>query len=302
MRWRLAATCLATAVVAAAGATAALFLLTPPGLTVLLDSVPSGATAFSPDLPARVTPCRIELKPGERRELRLVRKGFKDAHATLDARDFIPGGWRGALFLRSGAERPRTIRLEAAAQAGLVVTTTPAGADVFLDGDRVGASPLSLRSLTPGRRLLRLAHAQCFPVSEEITLLSGEVTRLDRALENRTEAFYRERMRSDPGELLHHAELIHHFVVNGEAAKATEAIQTAYDLTGKPGAKGHAYFYQELHQIYTRYYAWPDAAAPKLRPLCRKLMKSASEGPSGSETARKLLERLDQYDAQNPGK
>ena len=302
MRWRLVAVCLIAAVVAAAGAVAALFVLTPPVVVVVLDTAPSGATVFSATGAAGVTPCRLELKSGERREVRFVRKGFKDAEASVDARDYEIPGWRGMLRLRSGAVYRRTIALEVAAQSGLVVVTTPAGADVFLDGDRAGATPLSLKNLAPGTRRLRLTHAQCFPQSEEITLTPGESARVERVLVNRTEAFYRDRMSREPAELLHHAELIHHLVVNGETAKAVEAIQAGYDLSVKAGVRSQGSFYQELYQIYSRYYVYPAAAAPVLRPFCRKTITAAGQGAAGNETARKFTERFDQYDAANPGK
>lgn len=302
MRWRLAAVCLIAAAAAAAGAVVALFVLTPPVVTVVLHTMPPGATVFSAMGAAAVTPCRLELKQGERRDVRLVRKGFKDAEASVDARDYEVAGWRGLLRLRSGAVYHRTVTLEVAAQSGLVVVTTPAGADVFLDGDRVGATPLSLKNLAPGKRLLRLAHAQCFPQSEEITLAPDEVARVERSLVNRTEAFYRDRMSREPTELLHHAELIHHLVVNGETAKAVEAIQAGYDLSVKAGVRSQGSFYQELYQIYSRYYVYPDAAAPVLRPFCRKTITTAGQGAAGSETARKFMERFNQYDAANPGK
>lgn len=301
MKWRLAAVCLVTACLAAAATVAVVFLRVPPTVAILLDTTPSGATVFSAGN-AAVTPCRVELQPGERREIRLVRMGCKDATATLDARDYQTPGWRGALRLRSGVLHRRVITLEAAEQAALVVVTTPSGADVFLDGDRVGATPLSLRNLAPGRRLLRLAHPQCFPQSQDVTLVAGNVARVERTLENRTEAFYRDRMAREPKDLLHHAELIHHLVVNGEAPKAADAIQTAYDLSLQSGVRSHSSFYLELYQVYSRYYAYPQAAALTLRPLCRKVINAAGQGPSAGETARKFIERFDQYDAQNPGK
>ena len=61
-----------------------------------------------------------------------------------------------------------------AASAELVVSSHPAGADVLLDGRRMGKTPLSLRNVTPGSRRIQLVMEAHETFATEINARAGE--------------------------------------------------------------------------------------------------------------------------------
>ncbi|NOZ58595.1 MAG: PEGA domain-containing protein [Euryarchaeota archaeon] len=65
-----------------------------------------------------------------------------------------------------------------APQALLVVTTTPPGAEVYVNGERLGVTNTELR-LPPGRYTLRLEKSGYLPYEAEVELTAGESTTLE---------------------------------------------------------------------------------------------------------------------------
>ena len=66
----------------------------------------------------------------------------------------------------------RELEADARARPMLVVTTTPAGATVFVDGDRRGVTPLELE-LPPGSHEVRVAKDGFAPREREVELVKG---------------------------------------------------------------------------------------------------------------------------------
>ena len=66
------------------------------------------------------------------------------------------------------ARVPRPQRPVPAATTGtLVIESRPAGATVTVDGDRVGATPLTMATMTPGRHTVRLERDRLPPVGDD---------------------------------------------------------------------------------------------------------------------------------------
>ncbi len=82
---------------------------------------------------------------------------------------------------RPAAARPAAARPAAAVQPGrLLVRSTPSGAEVFLNGERRGVSPVALRDLALGAYTVRFERAGFAPVEQRVVL---EAARPARALE-----------------------------------------------------------------------------------------------------------------------
>ena len=75
-----------------------------------------------------------------------------------------------------------------ASPASLAVYTTPPGAEVLLDGAKVGETPLELDGLAAGEHALALRHPLYETVELPATLGSGERTRVERTLVRATGA------------------------------------------------------------------------------------------------------------------
>ncbi len=110
--------------------------LTPNWAPVSLATEPAGAAVFVDGAPAGTTPATLELTAGER-ELEVRLDGYN--------------AWRGKLTVN--ANQPQQLPDVKLAQADgkLEVVTAPDGANVTLDGQYHGRTPLSLR-LSPGRK------------------------------------------------------------------------------------------------------------------------------------------------------
>ncbi|MFN8548912.1 MAG: PEGA domain-containing protein [Candidatus Eisenbacteria bacterium] len=84
--------------------------------------------------------------------------------------------------LRAGVVLVRAFPLDSLAMSGeaeLALISEPAGADVFLDDEAKGHTPLTLSHLTPGRVRLELRLAGFHPVKEELVLQAEALTKID---------------------------------------------------------------------------------------------------------------------------
>ncbi len=109
--------------------------LSPAWASITIDSEPAGAEVVVDGEPAGITPATLDLLQGER-QLLLRLPGF----AT----------WQGELTVTAGEDSALdTVQLLPAAGI-LELSSSPSGANVTLDGEFQGRTPLSL-SLEPGR-------------------------------------------------------------------------------------------------------------------------------------------------------
>jgi len=279
---------------------------TRPLVYVTVHSRPEGASVFAPDCSLGCTPLRLCLARGERRVLRFVRRDHNDAEAVINADAFIPQGWLGQWrWLLQDKEVAVTVKLGSAADAMLLVTTEPDGTEVFLDGRRVGVSPVSLRGLTPGPHGLRLVHPEAFVQSESIMLQPGQETRVHRVMETtKVVAYYRDLIRREPALLTHYAELAHHHVLNGQFADAAEVLREGFEALKRSDVDPQTTrrYFVELEQIYRRYFIYPpETANNKIRPVCRALLEMAlDKGLGPAREMQEQLKRLDTYDKDHP--
>ncbi len=125
--------------IAAVTLLAAVLLFRPePSRTLSIESRPSGADVFLDGTPLGRTPLR-----------QVVVKGKAD-HLRLEKTDFLATEYR----LQAG-DRDLTLRLQPAPFEAKVITDPP-GAEVFLDGEAKGTSPLTLQVPGEGLHVVRL--------------------------------------------------------------------------------------------------------------------------------------------------
>ena len=291
------------AVLASAAATAAWLLLRePPSVTVILNSQPSQATVFAGTETLGTTPLSLRMTPGRKLSLRLVRKDCKDAEVEVSATDYTMPTLAQRLRLKAPSPPcERTVALESTTEAELIVKVRPAGAEVFLDGHQLGVAPLAPQRVTPGTHTLRLAHPECFPLTENISVGPGESLVVERTLENKVVVFYREQMRKEPNIMVHVAELAHHHILRGEFAEAAQTLRDGMPRLGSADAYQQQKYFEEIVRFYTNYYIYPKGDDAALRKTCRELIAEAQEKKIGNqkqlETYRK---QVDDYDRTHP--
>lgn len=311
-RWVLLAVALLAPV--AALACMQLYQSIAPKATLVIRSSPERATVFGERGTLGFTPLHVTLAPGEQRALRFVRKDCQDVELLVRADDYLPSGALARLrWLLGPPESAVSValpsRAEGAAGAGesggsakLVVTTDPTATEVFLDGRRLGVTPLALDDLAAGSRTLRLLHPDCVEMTETVRLEDGKETKVARILESRWVGFYRERIQKEPGNLNHYAELAHHYTRKGQFAESLLVLQEGLDAMKRPDASQHARYWAEIIHIYQAYYVYPpETPDHMIRPGLRELMKYAKENNLNAQTQLdKLVQQMDAVDAQRP--
>jgi hypothetical protein len=162
--------------------------VTAPG-RLLVRSTPAGARVFVDDRERGQTPATImELARGTHR-IRLVREGYVVEERRIAITTAQPSPAITIELKRSSAPaaaRPAASPAPATAGASvgaLTVDSRPAGASVFLDGQPVGITPLSLPQVAEGEHAIRLERDGYRRWSSSIRVARGQRQRVTASLE-----------------------------------------------------------------------------------------------------------------------
>jgi len=153
------------------GGDAAPTQVNPVGRAVLLvESVPTGASVWlDGELAAGKTPVRLEVRPDVAHRVEIAAEGHE---RFVETNVIVQPGERVRLPSRLVRHSAR-----------LEIKTRPPGANVTLDGELLGTTPLSRAGL-PSRKGLKLEVSKSgfFPIQREIDLVAGETAKLDERL------------------------------------------------------------------------------------------------------------------------
>jgi hypothetical protein len=243
------------------------------------------------------TPVTLTLEGDEARVVRVLLAGHEEETVVVEAAP-APEGHR---------TREERVVLAPTVRAALLLKCDPAGADVFLDGRRLGAAPLQFEDLSPGRRLLRVQKRDYVSHEETIDLKPEETTTVSCELVSRWSAFYEQSIAERPEVMTNYAELAHHYTILGEFEKAEAVVAAGLAMMRNwkdlEGEALRAYretryrFYEELMRIYTRFFAYPDDGAGTLRAACMETMETiVAEGLAQDKRAMQGLKTMRAYD------
>lgn len=130
-----------------------------------ITSTPSGADAYIDDANVGKTPVEVEVAPGTHR-IRVTRKNYIPQEETLSV------------------TKDTQLHFDLKPSWGLLtVDSSPSGAEVIVDGNVVGTTPLKELNLSVGTHRLVLRKEGYGESRVEITIRPGELTTLKRALE-----------------------------------------------------------------------------------------------------------------------
>jgi len=293
-------TVLLVAIVAWAGIFVVIVGFSTRPVEVVVRSNPPRASVFEGTRHIGETPVGVSVARGDVRFLRLVKKNCRDTYVALDGERYAPRGFLERLDHLVYGSRSAAIVVEMASSQGatLWVMTEPDGAEVYLDGVRVGLAPLRRSDLAPGVHSVRVALPEHFPQERAITLDPGQSITLRFTLESRWEALYRDRIARDPAEMTNYAELAHSYVLRGRFDEAERVLRQGFSVIEERRAGDPTRFINELWQIYTRYYIYPgEGADESLRPACRKMIETALEKQLYSPQALdRFLKQMDAFD------
>lgn len=136
----------------------------PALATLVVDSRPTGAEVYLNGRLSGRTPLTLQVNPG-RQEVELRLAGYQPYRVTVNPKP----GERVQVFAQLVPE-PR--------QGTLVISSTPSGAEVYVEGALRGRTPLSL-SLPEGRYGVELRLAGYETYRATVQVRRGETTRLD---------------------------------------------------------------------------------------------------------------------------
>ena len=184
-----------------------------PLIPVSVVSAPLGADVFIDEEPRGKTPTDARLTPGQH-AIRVVLIGYRPWCRTFDP-----------------ARTPElAATLEPLRLARLIVESEPGGADVLLDGEPRGATPITFRNLEAGSHTVRIENEPFYEAAtRHVELKPCETRRLTIRLPSILETFCQDRIRKQPARLENYTALMSHYVkerrAQGAAATATKALQ-----------------------------------------------------------------------------
>jgi tetratricopeptide (TPR) repeat protein len=142
------------------------------------------------------------------------------------------------------------VELLAPAELELTCKSRPSAAEVLLDGEFRGRTPLTISDLRPGTYTLLVRADDRKPVTRSVELV--ESTTVDVLLYNQNVAIYYERIESDPPNLSNRADLAHEFVLEKRFDEAMTVIEGGLlrILEGKSVTEADR-FWSEIDRILT---------------------------------------------------
>ncbi|HUT32379.1 MAG TPA: HEAT repeat domain-containing protein [Planctomycetota bacterium] len=187
----------------------------PKSVALALASQPPKATIFIDDKYVGLTPLTVkDLRPGHH-------------FIKLTKRDHLP--WTKLVELLY-AEEKLEARLALKPKGTLLVTSEPAQADVYLDGEYEGKTPFEKKNVDANPYSVRLEKEQFVPWEAEVEVRAGELNKVEAKLKSKVESWYRARLKENPNDVSCHTELAHYYMARGELDKSVAAIAAALEV------------------------------------------------------------------------
>lgn len=138
----------------------------PAASTLEVKSTPPGAVVYVDDVKVGTTPLTTQVLPGER----VVRFDLK-LHQPIEETIVIP--------IRGSASLERSLEKVA---ARIVITASPPGTEIFIDGQSVGKDKVD-RGIAPGDHTIRLAAESHKAFEQTVSVKADQQYSLDKTLE-----------------------------------------------------------------------------------------------------------------------
>jgi hypothetical protein len=187
-----------------------------------VESDPSGASVFVNGRLAGSTPLNLgELKTGTYL-LRLEKVGRAPTVQTLQVGE-------------SPIPQKLNVKLALLATGTLKVTIKPDGAEVLLDGERVGMTPLELKDVPVGTHDLLVRKTNFDPFPQRIEIMPNEAVAFGGfEMRDKMLAMLNGLVSSEPQRVNHYIDLAHYHFINGRMEEAAKAYADAQAAAAKP--------------------------------------------------------------------
>ena len=224
-----------------------------------LETVPSGAGVWEGDSLLGCTPFPLTSCMG--RKLTLKSPGCESLE-ILPEKEGVSVGEERIRYTEENGTLTALVEIPPAAEPACVLLcrSVPEGADVLLDGEFRGTTPLELTGLSPKAYELSIKLADREPVNRRIRWKEGETRQtVEVRLASQTIEFYRKKLAEEPLNLLHYADMGHHLVLEGELVEAMSVFKEGLKqiLDGKR-PRDPFRLWAELDRVVTVQYMYGD--------------------------------------------
>ncbi|MFP4057974.1 MAG: HEAT repeat domain-containing protein [Candidatus Brocadiia bacterium] len=252
----------------------------PDSVALQVTSEPPKATVFIDDKYAGVTPLDV--------------KGLPPGHhfIKLTKRDHLP--WTKLCELLY-AEEKINAKLTLKPKGTLVVTSEPANADVYIDGEYEGKTPLEKKHLDANPYSVRVEKERFLAWESEVELGAGDTKKVHAPLKSKVAGWYLARLKDEPNDVSCHTELAHYYLVSGELDKAARSIARAVEVAGK-GADTSGYtgrLAQEVEKMWEGQFQFGgDLEVQQVRRALHTAIHGVWKKNKGQDRLRRFLGRL----------
>ncbi|MCZ7647563.1 MAG: PEGA domain-containing protein [Planctomycetota bacterium] len=190
-----------------------------PG-AIRIESEPPGASLYVNGRLVGATPLTLSKLPHGRYGLRLE----KDGRAPLATQ-----------LLSDGRTRVERLELPALKTGTLAVDIRPRGAEVLLNGELVGHSPLKLATVPVGQYELVIRKTNFETFATRVELLAGEQQAYEGfELKDKILAMMENQIRIEPQRVAHYIDLGHYHFVNNRMDASVDAFVKAQEVAEQP--------------------------------------------------------------------
>jgi len=229
---------------------------------VCVESEPAGAAVWVGEEILGPTPLELPPLNGGKVALRLSLPGCTDKVVEYDPAQPPAEG-----VLRVALEQPGT--------RGVRCESEPSGADVYVDGEFRGRTPLELRHLDQRAYEVAFMMASRKTVTQTLDASgTGLPPKVRAVLPSLTEEYYRQQIEREPQNLHHYCDLAHHYVLEGRYDDAMGVFGEAVAMMIKtPGVGDAERLWSEMDRVIEEQYDYgtPEQVARARRALSRKL-------------------------------
>jgi tetratricopeptide (TPR) repeat protein len=179
----------------------------------------------------------------------------------------------------------------------LIVRSTPEGAEVILDGQSRGNTPLDLENLAPGSYRLVLRKAGHEFWQREVSVRVGERAEIGAELENSVLKFLRDAVAANPEALHYWTELGHYLGSHDMDEESVAAFIKGMELCAKEGVSGEEV--TRHFQMLGRQMNWPGKNRAEFRrkigEAFARLVRENSVNPKVALRFGTVLEQAHRY-------
>jgi len=253
----------------------------PPSVTLAVASEPTRATLFIDDKYAGVTPLTVkDLAPGHH-------------FVKLTKRGHLP--WTKLVELLYAEEKIEA-KLAIKPQGTLAVTSEPVGADVYIDGEYEGKTPLEKKDLDANPYSVRVEKEGFLPWEGEVEVRAGQQMKAHGKLQSKVEGWYLARLKDNPNDVSCHTELAHFYMVRGDLDKSVKSLAAAIEVMGK-GADTSGYggrLAQEIQKMWGQVFQFGgDLQLPAVRRALHAAVHGVWQRNQDQPALRRFLQQLE---------